>query len=289
MKKTENKKWLTELTERTCRIALEGGDFLRQERIRFRQDRVEEKGAHNYVSYVDKESERRITEKLHELLPEAGFIVEEGSRQHGQEEYCWIVDPLDGTTNYIHDMAPYAISIALCNRKEILLGVVYEICRDELFYAFKEGGAFLSTRYDRNTDKARDEMIQSGPIHVADTPEPDKASVCIGLPYDHRSYSRIAENLMKHLYGQISGLRILGSAAAELCYVAAGRFDGFIESYIGPWDVAAGSIIVREAGGRITDYRNTDIFYNSEEVAASNGKIHDFLLKVIDMCRDTEK
>ena len=118
-------------------IARKAGAFLRDERQKFDRERVEEKSAHNYVSYVDKESERRLVEQLSTLLPEAGFIAEEGSGSLTDEEYCWVIDPLDGTSNYIHDMAPYSVSIALRDREELLLGVVYEVCRNECFYAWK--------------------------------------------------------------------------------------------------------------------------------------------------------
>lgn len=134
---------LERLTEEVKKLAVETGKFLRDERVAFNQDKVEQKGAHDYVSYVDKASEKRIVARLHELLPEAGFVAEEGSGTFGSQEYCWVVDPLDGTSNYIHDSAPYCVSIALRNREEILLGVVYECCRDELFWAYRGGKAYM--------------------------------------------------------------------------------------------------------------------------------------------------
>ena len=123
-------------------IARKAGAFLCDERQKFDQERVEEKSAHNYVSYVDKESERRLIEQLSTLLPGAGFIAEEGSGSLTDEEYCWVIDPLDGTSNYIHDMAPYSVSIALRDKEELLLGVVYEVCRNECFYAWKGSKAY---------------------------------------------------------------------------------------------------------------------------------------------------
>ena len=132
---------LKQLTAEVCRIATETGHFLKEERKGFRRERVIEKHAHDYVSYVDKESEVRIVKALTALLPEAGFITEEGSATYQDEPYCWVIDPLDGTTNYIHDEAPYCVCIALRNRTELLLGVVYEVCRDECFYAWKAENA----------------------------------------------------------------------------------------------------------------------------------------------------
>ena len=135
---------LQQLTTEVCRIATEAGNFLRKERRSFSRERVVEKHAHDYVSYVDKESERLLVAQLSALLPEAGFIAEEGSAVYKNEPYCWVIDPLDGTTNYIHDNAPYCVSIALRSCTELLLGVVYEVCRDECFYAWKGGKAWMN-------------------------------------------------------------------------------------------------------------------------------------------------
>lgn len=132
------------LTDKVRKLAIETGAFIRNERKKFLRERVEKKHAHDYVSYVDKESEKRIVAFLAELLPEAGFIAEEGSATLTDEPYCWLVDPLDGTTNFIHDNAPYCVSIALRNKEELLLGVVYEICRDECYWTYKGAPSFLN-------------------------------------------------------------------------------------------------------------------------------------------------
>lgn len=134
---------LEQLTADVCRIATTIGDFLKEERKSFRSEYIVEKCTHDYVSYVDKESERKLVAELSVLLPEAGFITEEGSATYNDEPYCWVIDPLDGTTNYIHDNAPYCVSIALRSRNELLLGVVYEVCRDECFYAWKGGESLV--------------------------------------------------------------------------------------------------------------------------------------------------
>lgn len=135
---------LEQLTGQVCKLAKETGDFIRQERKKFRREQVEKKHAHDYVSYVDKESEKRIVATLSQLLPEAGFIAEEGSGSLTDENLYWVVDPLDGTTNFIHDNPPYCISIALRSRQEILLGVVYEICRDECYWTWKGAASYLN-------------------------------------------------------------------------------------------------------------------------------------------------
>lgn len=253
------------LAEEVRRIAVEAGSFLREERRNFRRELVEEKNLHDYVSYVDRESERRLVAKLHALLPEAGFIAEEGSGSLTDEAYCWLVDPLDGTTNFIHDTAPYCVSIGLRNREELLVGVVYEVCRDECFWAWKGSKAYLNGRE----------------IHVSDIREPDRAFIALGFPYAAAEYKPTALHLIRELYGNVGGLRLQGAAAAELCYVAAGRFEGRIEAHIGAWDIAAGTLILQRAGGRVTDFSGGDTFADGHEVLASNGGVHEALLGIL--------
>lgn len=256
---------LESLCTEVQQIARTAGAFLREERRRFDASRVEEKSAHNYVSYVDKESEHRIIDQLAALLPGAGIIAEEGSGTAADETYCWVIDPLDGTTNYIHDLAPYCVSIALRNREELLLGVVYEVCRDECFYAVKGGQAWCNGET----------------IRVSDVAELDKACIALGFPYNSDAYRPVAKGLVDRLYGFAGGSRLLGSAAAELCYVAAGRFDARVEAYLGPWDVAAGALILQQAGGVLTDFRGGDDWISGREVVASNGRLQETLLEIL--------
>lgn len=262
----KNNMELAALTEKVRELAVETGAFIRNERKKFSRDKVEKKHAHDYVSYVDKESERRIVSRLKELLPEAGFIAEEGTGSLTDETYCWVVDPLDGTTNFIHDNAPYCVSIALRNREEFLIGVVYEICRDECFWTYKGSPSFLN----------------GNEIHVSAISDPDDTFLALGFPYNVHDYKPTAIHLVNQCYGRISGLRLLGAAAAELCYVAAGRFDARIEACLGPWDIAAGSLILLNAGGKITDFKGGNTYVSGHQIVASNGKIHDFLLDIID-------
>lgn len=246
-------------------IAMMAGEVVEGMRRQFDRNRVEEKSAHNYVSYVDKESERRLVDELSLLLPGSGFITEEGTAGMKEEEYCWIIDPLDGTTNYIHDMAPYCISIALRNREETLLGVVYEVCRKECFYAWKGSPAYCDGKE----------------IHVSDVSVLDKAFIALGFPYDSDRYRPIAARLVDRLYGFAGGTRLLGSAAAEICYIAAGRFEARIECFLGPWDVAAAGFILQQAGGRVSDFSGGDTWMDAVEVLASNGAMHDRMLALI--------
>jgi myo-inositol-1(or 4)-monophosphatase len=256
---------LEELTKQVRVLAMDTGKFLKKERTHFQREKVQEKNAHDYVSYVDKESERRIVARLQELLPEAGFIAEEGSGSLTTEEYCWVVDPLDGTTNFIHNNAPFCVSIALRNREEILLGVVYEVCRNECFWAWKGSAAYLNGEE----------------IHVTNINNLDQSFIELGFPYDAERFRPIITRLIERLYGRVGGLRLMGSAAVELCYIAAGRFEARFEGLLGPWDIAAGSIILTQAGGKITDFSGGDSFYSGHEVLATNGQIHEQMLKII--------
>ena len=253
-----------ELALRVCEIARKAGQYIRNERAGFSAKSIERKHAHDYVSYVDKSSEQLIVTALRDILPEAGFITEEGSATHTDEQLVWVVDPLDGTTNFIHEYAPYAVSIALCRGHEILLGVVYEICADECFYAWAGGGAFLNGK----------------PIHTSQQRIED-ALLCLQLPYNSEAYSPVAQRLIDHFYGKAASIRMSGSAAMSLCYVAAGRLDAYAEKYIGQWDYMAGALIVKEAGGTVTDYDGTADFTQGDSVVATNGIVHDDLLQAI--------
>ena len=257
---------LSVLVAQVREVAVEVGAFLREQRAAFDRSAVQEKGPHDYVSYVDKASEERLVKALSALLPEAGFVTEEKTTgQYAGEEYCWVIDPLDGTTNFIHDMAPYCVSIALRNQTEVLLGVVYEVCRNECYWAYKGGGAYLNERS----------------IHVTDIATMDKAQVLLGFPYDSERFRPVVLGLIEQMYGTVGAERLLGSAAVELCYVAAGRAEARIEGLLGPWDVAAGCLILSEAGGRVTDFGGGDTYLSGREVLASNGHIHDQLLQVV--------
>jgi myo-inositol-1(or 4)-monophosphatase len=250
---------LKRLTEDVCKIAQSCGAFLKEERKGFNLDRVESKHSHDYVSYVDRESENRLVKALGELLPEAGFITEEGTTApYSDEQYCWVIDPLDGTTNYIHDNAPYCVSIALRTKSELLVGVVYEVCRDECFYAWQGGGAWLNGHR----------------INVSGVKDVDRALVVVELPYNVDAYKATALHFIENLYGRVSAIRMNGSAATAICYVAAGRFDAWGEAFIGRWDFSAGALIVTEAGGRVTDAYGNGNYLESHHIVATNGHLH---------------
>jgi len=249
---------LSTLLEQTQEVAKKVGAFIRKERQHFDVEKVEHKGFNDLVSYVDKEAERQIVESLIKILPEAGFITEEGTNTTLAEVYNWVIDPLDGTTNFIHGIPFFAVSIALMEKDELILGVVYEVNRHECFYAMKGGGAFCNdTR-----------------IKVSAAPTLSASLISTGFPYYNFDLIDRYLNSMKSLMAKTHGLRRMGSAAVDLCYVAAGRTEGFFEYNLNSYDVAAGALIVQEAGGIVTDFSGGSDFVFGRKIVASNGKIH---------------
>ncbi|GMQ30020.1 inositol monophosphatase family protein [Algoriphagus confluentis] len=260
------KETLARLLEKTQQIAKEVGSFIRKERQHFDVEKVEHKGFNDLVSYVDKEAERMIVERLSSILPEAGFITEEGTNQTLGEKYNWIIDPLDGTTNFIHGIPVFSVSIALMEEQEVIMGVVYEVNRHECFYALKGSGAFCNdTR-----------------IHVSGAYNLSASLISTGFPYYNFELIDRYLNSMKALMQKTHGLRRLGSAAVDLCYVATGRTEGFFEYNLNSYDVAAGVIIVQEAGGKVTDFSGGEDYIFGRNVVASNGAIHAEFLGVLD-------
>lgn len=260
------KETLAQLLEKTQQIAKEVGSFIRKERQHFYIDKVEHKGFNDLVSYVDKEAERMIVERLSTILPEAGFITEEGTNVTRGEKYNWVIDPLDGTTNFIHGMPVFSVSIALMEENEVIMGVVYEVNRHECFYALKGSGAFCNdTR-----------------IHVSQASDLAASLISTGFPYYNFELIDKYLNSLKSLMQKTHGLRRLGSAAVDLCYVATGRTEGFFEYNLNSYDVAAGVIIVREAGGKVTDFAGGEDYIFGRNIVASNGSIHTEFLRVLD-------
>jgi myo-inositol-1(or 4)-monophosphatase len=221
------------------------------------QHSVRYKGEVDIVTEVDEQAERVIKEVLLEAFPSYGMLAEEGGRLSGEEDARWIVDPLDGTTNYAHKLPIFAVSIALERASEVVLGVVYDPMREETFVAERGAGATL------NGER----------IRVSDTKEPIRALMVTGFPYDRGEVPTALE-----LFGRFTmltqSMRRLGSAALDLCYVASGRLDGFYERGVHAWDVGAGALMVEEAGGKVTDYRGAQLDLEGREIVASNGHLH---------------
>jgi myo-inositol-1(or 4)-monophosphatase len=212
--------------------------YVREEHENRNELVVEEKGRHNFVTGVDRKAEQILVSGLSKVLPEAGFIAEEGTSTLRGKTYHWIIDPLDGTTNFIHGVFPFAISVGLASEQEVVAGIVYEFGLDECFYAWKGGGAWLNGKAIR----------ASGIATVG------QALIATGFPYTNFTYLNEFMQSMDYFMKHSNGLRRLGSAATDIAYVACGRYDGFYEYGLHPWDIAAGMLLVQEAGGELCDF-----------------------------------
>jgi len=256
---------LQDICKEIEKAAYEAGAFIRQESEVFDKNRTEKKGLNDFVSYVDKGAEKLLVERLTHILPEAGFNAEEGTSTKVGLKYCWVIDPLDGTTNFLHGFHPYAVSIALMEYDEVIAGVVYEIGEDEMFKAWKDGGAWLNNK----------------PIHVSKAETLADSLIGTGLPYS--DFNRLVPymNSLTHFCNHSQGIRRLGSAATDLAYVACGRFEAFYEYGLHPWDIAAGLLLVREAGGHVSDFSGNENNLNGDEIAASTDKVYSEFLENI--------
>ncbi|HEY2581525.1 MAG TPA: inositol monophosphatase family protein [Mucilaginibacter sp.] len=256
---------LEKVARQVIEIAKEAGGFIREERKTFSADKIEIKGLNDLVSYVDKTAEQLIVSGLTKVLPEAGFVTEEKTINTIGEKYNWIIDPLDGTTNFIHGLPVYSVSVALQEYDKLVVGVVYEINQDECFYAWEGSPAYLNGNV----------------IKVSGSPTIDKSLLATGFPYYDFSKQPAYINLFTDLMKSCHGLRRLGSAAVDLAYTACGRFDGYYEYNLNAWDVAAGILIVRQAGGDVVNFKGGDECINTRELLATNGKITEELLQTI--------
>ncbi len=225
---------------------------------------VRHKGEIDLVTEADEAAERLIVDELRRQFPLDGILAEEGGGGDVDRERLWIIDPLDGTTNFAHGYPIFGVSIALEIAGELALGVVYQPVLNELFTAVKGGGAFLN----------------GAPIRVSATERLDASLLCSGFSYD-RGETRAALPLWARMVLSAQGVRRDGAAALDLCYVAAGRFDGFWERPLQAWDVAAGALIVVEAGGLVSDYEGNPHQTRGRQVVASNGRIHGQMLQII--------
>src|SRR5215207_8287139 len=223
------------------------------------------KGEVDLVTEIDEEPERVIGEELLGTFPTYGMLAEEGGGLAGEEDARWIVDPLDGTTNYAHGLPIFAVSIGLERAGEMVLGVVHDPMGEETFVAEQGRGATLNGE----------------PINVSDTDELIRALIATGFPYDRAEMPEALE-LFGRLAATTRGMRRLGSAALDLCYVAAGRIDGYYERGIWPWDLAAGSVILEEAGGKLTNYRGGVLDLDGREIVASNGSLHRSIMRLME-------
>lgn len=256
---------LEPILEQVEHTAREAGSFIMRERLQFNQNKVEKKGHNDFVSYVDKGAEEIIVNGLKDLIPGAAFHTEEATVERTEAEYLWVIDPLDGTTNFIHGVPCFAVSIALLQNKEPILGVIYEINQDEMFTGIKGNGTKLNGQ----------------PIKVSTCENVSESLLGTGFPYyDYHLMDKYLD-LFRHLMQHSRGLRRPGSAATDLAYTAAGRFDAFYEYSLSPWDVAAGVLLVREAGGTVTNFDGGDDAIFTKEIVASNTAVHGEMLALV--------
>lgn len=227
---------------------------------------VEFKDSVNLVTDADRQAEQAVVDTILGRYPDHRILAEEsGQRKGGTSPYQWIIDPLDGTTNFAHRYPAYCVSIGLEYQGECLLGVVYDPTRNELFLGETGRGATLNGES----------------IRVSDTPTLNTSLLVTGFAYDIRKTPNNNLNYFNRFALKAQGIRRTGTAALDLCYVASGRFDGFWELKLHPWDMAAGSVIVREAGGRLSDFKGGDLSIYGRELVASNGLIHEEMLYVL--------
>ena len=255
---------MNDFKECAVEIAREAGMFLKNKLNS--EHTIDYKGEINLVTEVDKISEGMITSKIASLFPDHDILAEEFTYTTRGSDFTWIIDPLDGTTNYAHGYPFFCVSIALERLDNIIVGIVYDPMLDEMFVAEKGKGAFLNDRA----------------IHVSNTNRVIKSLLATGFPYDIREDSHNNLNYFNEMILKAQAIRRAGSAALDLAYVAAGRFDGFWELKLNPWDIAAGWLLVEEAGGIVTDMQGKDYYLESPSILASNGRIHKEMMDVLE-------
>jgi myo-inositol-1(or 4)-monophosphatase len=234
-----------------------------------KKQKIQFKGEINLVTEMDHRAEAAVIEILEMAFPDHGILTEESKGREGSGSYRWILDPLDGTTNYAHGYPFFCVSLALEKDGQIIWGIIYDPLREELFAAEAGRGA----------------TVNGKALQVSATRHIQQSFLCTGFPYDMRESRDDNLRYFSRFAKTVQAIRRDGSAALDLCYVAMGRFDGFWEMKLNPWDVAAGSLIVTEAGGRVTDFSGNHFSIHGQEILASNGLIHDQMLRVLSLQR----
>lgn len=238
--------------------AKQAGEILITNLGKIGEKQISNKGINDYVTYVDKLSEEKIISIIKKSFPTHRIKAEESGEEETESTYRWIIDPLDGTTNYIHSFPVFGISVALEKDKDLILGVIYDPLRQELFTAQKGKGAFLNGQL----------------IKVSNCKDISSALLATGFPFRSKDKLSIYEISFRRLFLASSGVRRLGAAAIDLCYLACGRIDGFWELGLSWWDIAAGIVIIREAGGIISDWNGEDTYSETGNIVAANKFIH---------------
>ena len=241
------------------------GSYILNEQQILKKVGFDSKGINDFVTHVDKGAEEMLVKEFKQLIPDSCFLTEEKTVEQEDRAYRWIIDPIDGTTNFIHAMPFFCISVGLQHEGETILGVIYDMSRNECFYAVKD-------------DISR---LNGSPISVSDCQTLKDALLVTGFPYKDEGKLNDWMHLFQHFVRSTHGIRRLGSAALDLAYVACGRFEAFYEYGLSPWDIAAGAFIVKQAGGKVSDYSGGDNYLFGKELLAGNGAINDELRSVI--------
>lgn len=253
-----------ELIEFTKSISIKAGEILNNSFGKI-HDIKDKSSAIDLCTNADIESEKFITESILKKFPDHSIIAEEGYEKQTKSDFKWVIDPLDGTTNYVHNLPIFSVSIGLQYKEETILGVVYNPAVNKLFHAIKNEGAFM------NDDK----------ISVSSSNTLSDCVLATGFPYIHDEYYDASFSIFKDFYDKTQGLRRFGVASLDLCFVAMGRFDGFYEFNLKPWDICAGSIIVKEAGGLCTDWNNEPAPFSGSRILCSNTAIHKQMIDIL--------
>lgn len=256
--------YLQKINAEALEVVKVAAEFIKQHRDKVHSDQVSEKGTNSLVSFVDQHSEEILINGLSAILPDAGFITEEEMVEQSTKALTWILDPLDGTTNFLHSVPYFSVSVALYDGKDMLLGIVHEVNGDEVFNAIKDGGAYLNQK----------------PIKVTDRQSFHDVLIGTGFPYKTEHTSPAHFSALEQILTNTRGIRRLGSAALDLCYVACGRFGAFYEHTLNSYDIAAGALIVKEAGGIISDYSGKDAWLFEGEILATAPQFKERMLGV---------
>ncbi|MEF9475942.1 MAG: inositol monophosphatase [Candidatus Mariimomonas ferrooxydans] len=219
----------------------------------------------DFVTQVDRDSEQIIIKTIKNSFPDHSFLAEESGKKSDSEHYLWIIDPLDGTTNYIHGYPMFSVSIALEYKGEIILGVVFDPLRNELYTAEKNRGTFLNDK----------------PVKVSSVSSLKNSLVTTGFPFRKKNMIDMYLKLFRNIFYKVSDIRRAGSAALDLAYLASGRCDGFFELGLSPWDIAAGSLLIKEAGGVVTDFGGDEDYLLTGNVVAGSPALHKEILEEV--------
>jgi len=257
---------LSNLCQQAIKVIQPVGDFIREELGKVSDQQIEVKALNSLVSYVDKTAEEKLVAGLQPLIPEATFLTEEETVETKQGTFQWIIDPLDGTTNFLHQLPFFSISVALQHKEETVLGIVLEVVRGECFYAWKGGGAWLNGQA----------------IRVSNNNQLSEALIATGFPYYDYDHTDAYLEVLKHLMKNTRGIRRYGSAALDLAFTACGRFDAYYEYSLNAWDIAAGALIVKEAGGEVTAFSADKNYLFDGQIIAGSVPIRKELNAIID-------